>query len=299
MKLSRSKIIIGVLITTLIILCLIKFNITIDFNDKYVPFFVGILVSITSLISVWVTNFFNNKHNLNRQKFESDQKEQERIHSMRKEIYLNASDRIIELSSIIGNLVDPIGKVDQAQKTFTDFLITMNRLRLIADIDTSEKSSRVVRAFLNFYMDVYLDAHEIIDINNNINLNQDFFNKFTKDIDRTLDLMRVNFESDEVNLEKYKKLEASMEYFFEQRDQYHKSIDDLLKKKINLSENLALKIAHRMPSIQLEIVDLTVLLRKDIFGEYGLVQFSQDLKIEIDDSSQFFEDMMKKIKLNK
>ncbi|MEB7641692.1 hypothetical protein [Acinetobacter pittii] len=299
MKLSRSKIIIGVLITTLIILCLIKFNITIDFNDKYVPFFVGILVSITSLISVWVTNFFNNKHNLNRQKFESDQKEHERIHSMRKEIYLNASDRIIELSSIIGNLVDPIGKVDQAQKTFTDFLITMNRLRLIADIDTSEKSSRVVRAFLNFYMDVYLDAHEIIDINNNINLNQDFFNKFTKDIDRTLDLMRVNFESDEVNLEKYKKLEASMEYFFEQRDQYHKSIDDLLKKKINLSENLALKIAHRMPSIQLEIVDLTVLLRKDIFGEYGLVKFSQDLKIEIDDSSQFFEDMMNKIKLNK
>ncbi|MBR7716206.1 hypothetical protein [Acinetobacter nosocomialis] len=136
MKLSRSKIIIGVLITTLIILCLIKFNITIDFNDKYVPFFVGILVSITSLIGVWVTNFFNNKHNLNPQKFESDQKEHERIHSMRKEIYL-------------------------------------------------------------------------------------------------------------------------------------------------------------------KIVDLTVLLRKDIFGEYGLVQFSQDLKIEIDDSSQFFEDMMNKIKLNK
>lgn len=299
MKLSRSKIIIGVLITTLIILCLIKFNITIDFNDKYVPFFVGILVSITSLISVWVTNFFNNKHNLNRQKFESDQKEQERIHSMRKEIYLNASDRIIELSSMIGNLVDPVGKVDQAQKTFTDFLITMNRLRLIADIDTSEKSSRVVRAFLNVYMDVYLDAHEIIDIDNDINLNQDFFNKFTKDIDRTLDLMRVNFESDEVNLEKYKKLEASMEYFFKQRDQYHKSINDLLKKKVNLSENLALKIAHRMPSIQLEIVDLTVLLRKDIFGEDGLVKFSQDLKSEIGISSQFFEDMINKSKLNK
>jgi hypothetical protein len=54
-----------------------------------------------------------------------------------------------------------------------------------------------------------------------------------------------------------------------------------------------------MPSIQLEIVDLTVLLRKDIFGEDGLVQFSQDLKVEIDDSSQFFEDMMNKIKLNK
>ncbi|MFI8011598.1 hypothetical protein ACIF8R_15670 [Acinetobacter sp. ABJ_C4_1] len=277
---------------------MIKFNATINFNDKYVPLFVGILVSTTSLISVWITNFFNNKHNLNRQKFESDQKEQERIHSMRKEIYLNASDRIIELSSMIGNLVDPVGKVDQAQKTFTDFLITMNRLRLIADIDTSEKSSRVVRAFLNFYMDVYLDAHEIIDINNNINLNQDFFNKFTKDIDRTLDLMRVNFESDEVNLEKYKKLEASMEYFFEQRNQYHKSINDLLKKKNNLSENLALKVAHRMPSIQLELVELTVLLRKDIFGEDGLVQFSQDLKSEIGDSSQFFEDMINKIKLN-
>ncbi|MEI1703967.1 hypothetical protein V8P79_16290 [Acinetobacter baumannii] len=277
---------------------MIKFNATINFNDKYVPLFVGILVSTTSLISVWITNFFNNKHNLNRQKFESDQKEQERIHSMRKEIYLNASDRIIELSSMIGNLVDPVGKVDQAQKTFTDFLITMNRLRLIADIDTSEKSSRVVRAFLNFYMDVYLDAHEIIDINNDINLNQDFFNKFTKDIDRTLDLMRVNFESDEVNLEKYKKLEASMEYFFEQRNQYHKSINDLLKKKNNLSENLALKVAHRMPSIQLEIVELTVLLRKDIFGEDGLVQFSQDLKSEIGDSSQFFEDMINKIKLN-
>ncbi|HCA5042165.1 hypothetical protein [Acinetobacter baumannii] len=256
-------------------------------------------MSTTSLISVWVTNFFNNKHNLNRQKFESDQKEQERIHSMRKEIYLNASDRIIELSSMIGNLVDPVGKVDQAQKTFTDFLITMNRLRLIADIDTSEKSSRVVRAFLNVYMDVYLDAHEIIDIDNDINLNQDFFNKFTKDIDRTLDLMRVNFESDEVNLEKYKKLEASMEYFFKQRDQYHKSINDLLKKKVNLSENLALKIAHRMPSIQLEIVDLTVLLRKDIFGEDGLVKFSQDLKSEIGISSQFFEDVINKSKLNK
>lgn len=52
-------------------------------------------------------------------------------------------------------------------------------------------------------------------------------------------------------------------------------------------------------SIQLEIVDFTVLLRKDIFGEDGLVQFSQDLKIEIGDSSQFFEDMMNKIKLNK
>lgn len=299
MKLGRSKIIIGVMITTLIIVCLINFNITIDFNDKYVPFFVGILVSTTSLISVWITNFFNNKNNLNRQKFESDQKEQERIHSMRKEIYLNASDRIIELSSMIGNLVDPVEKVDQAQKTFTDFLITMNRLRLIADIDTSEKSSRVVRAFLNVYMEVYLDAHEIIDIDNDINLNQDFFNKFTKDIDRTLDLMIVNFESDEVNLEKYKKLEASMEYFFKQRDQYHKSIDDLLKKKVNLSENLALKIAHRMPSIQLEIVELTVLLRKDIFGEDGLVQFSQDLKREIDDSSQFFEDIINKSKLNK
>lgn len=299
MKVRRSKFIIGVLITTLMIVCWIKFNITIDFNDKYVPILVGILVSTTSLISVWVTNFFNNKHNLNRQKFESDQKEQERIHSMRKEIYLNASDRIIELSSMIGNLVDPVGKVDQAQKTFTDFLITMNRLRLIADIDTSEKSSRVVRAFLNVYMDVYLDAHEIIDIDNDINLNQDFFNKFTKDIDRTLDLMRVNFESDEVNLEKYKKLEASMEYFFKQRDQYHKSINDLLKKKVNLSENLALKIAHRMPSIQLEIVDLTVLLRKDIFGEDGLVKFSQDLKSEIGISSQFFEDMINKSKLNK
>ncbi|MCG9481169.1 hypothetical protein MCL30_05160, partial [Acinetobacter pittii] len=87
--------------------------------------------------------------------------------------------------------------------------------------------------------------------------------------------------------------------FFKQRDQYHKSIDDLLKKKVNLSENLALKVAHRMPSIQLEIVDLTVLLRKDIFGEEGLVQFSQDLKSEIDDSSQFFEDIINKSKLNK
>lgn len=52
-------------------------------------------------------------------------------------------------------------------------------------------------------------------------------------------------------------------------------------------------------SIQLEIVDFTVLLRKDIFGEDGLVQFSQDLKSAIGDSSQFFEDMIKKSKLNK
>lgn len=54
-----------------------------------------------------------------------------------------------------------------------------------------------------------------------------------------------------------------------------------------------------MHSIQLEIVDFTVLLRKDIFGEDGLVQFSQDLKSAIGDSSQFFEDMIKKSKLNK
>ena len=44
-----------------------------------------------------------------------------------------------------------------------------------------------------------------------------------------------------------------------------------------------------MHSIQLEIVDFTVLLRKDIFGEDGLVQFSQDLKSEIGDSSQFLK----------
>lgn len=296
MKFIKPKLLVSILIIILIILCLVNISTILDSNEKYIPLFVGILVSLTSLIGVWITNFYNYKNNLDRQKFESEQKEQERIHSMRKDIYLGASDKIIKLSSVIGELVDPVGKTDQAQKIFTDFLITMNRLRLISGVDTSEKSSSVVRAFLNFYMDVYLDAHEIIDVDNNIQLNQDFFNKFTKDIDKTFDLMRVNFESDEVNLEKYKKLEVSLEYFFEQRKKYQKSIDDLYKEKTNLSEKLAQKVAQRMPSIQLEIVDLIVLLRKDIFGQEGLAQFYQNLKSEIDDSHKFFEDIIDRIK---
>lgn len=269
--------IIGLFVGLLFTILLLALGYAIESNEKFIPVLVGMIGAFSGLVGVWVTNYFNNKNHKNRLDFDSLQKERDRIYTLRKDIYLVANDEIIRMSNTIGGLTNPIGKLNKAEESFSNFLIAINRLQVISNIDTSIKAGLLIKFFTEFYLDVYLDATNIININNEIELNQSFIKKYTEDIDRVLDLMKVNYEADDINHLKQKKLEISFETLMENRNKYYTEIEGLREKSHSLAKELLNKIIEKMPEIQAENKEFMVLLRKDMLGDNDSEAFAQSL----------------------
>lgn len=263
---AMKKIITVTLSVVVIIMLLIKVNSIENNIDKYMPLFIGIITALSGLVGVWITSYFNSKNHCDKLNSDLKEKEKEKIYELRKDIYLVANDEVVNLCASIGNLVDPSYKLDQAQAIFNTFVLTMNRVQLISNVETALKAGELIKFFSEFYNEIQVDSFEMVEISNMISIKKNFQDKVMADIDRCLEMMRINIESNEIDHIKHKKLEVNFDTLSEHNSSYQETINELYMKQNILSKKLLIKILSQLPLAQKKATEFMVLLRKDIFG---------------------------------
>ncbi len=245
-------------------------------NDKLVPVLTTIFSGFIVILGVFITNYFNTKNQAERLKVENDNKEKERIHQLRKDIYLVASDHLITLVSRI-NALNEIENLAKAQGAYDAFILSMNKLQLVADIETSKSANILIALFANLYIDSYSEACELIMIQGDIDQCKIISDKWGIDIERNLQKMKHMNESNENDQLEFEILDANLQRYIQQRQEANDNFLKAIEKKMKFNKQLSLKIMDRTNSIKPEVIKFHVLIRRDIFGSEGIEDYKDFL----------------------
>ena len=293
MKRKILGFIIGVLVSLLFIILLLALGYAIENNEKFVPVVVGLMSVFSGLGGVWITNYFNNKNQKERFEFESNQKETERSFNLKKDIYLNAVDDLIGIHSLIGQVPNLEFDFKKSNEQFLKFCYSMNRLQLIANVETTKQTIQVTKVCSKLYFLMLKERKDLIDLTAELNAIKPFIKVYENERNKALSLIKENEFSKHFDHDLNKKL-------WNEYNNNEKRRRDLEDEHLRLLEESNLEI-HKLNEIFMngfsdaivEINKLNVLIRKDLRGVYMIKEFEDIL---FDSSSEALKHMKEMVR---
>ncbi|WP_407323682.1 hypothetical protein [Acinetobacter pittii] len=293
MKRKILGFIIGVLVSLLFIILLLALGYAIENNEKFVPVVVGLMSVFSGLGGVWITNYFNNINQKERLEFESNQKETERSFNLKKDIYLNAVDDLIGIHSLIGQVPNLEFDFKKSNEQFLKFCYSMNRLQLIANVETTKQTIQVTKVCSKLYFLMLKERKDLIDLTAELNAIKPYIKVYENERNKALDLIKENEFSKHFDHDLNKKL-------WNEYNNNEKRRRDLEDENLRLLEESNLEI-HKLNEIFMngisdaivEINKLNVLIRKDLRGGYMIKEFEDIL---FDSSSEALNHMKEMVR---
>ena len=292
MKRKIAGFIIGLIIGILFGILLLALGHAIETNEKFIPVLVGMIGALTGLGGVWLTNFFNSKNHKDRLDFDLMQKERERIHSLRKDIYLHAADAMVEFQSTLGNISNVEFDFYESNSQFNKFCLSMNRLQLIANVETTKQTILVIKLCTTSYFKIIKERKELIRINAELNAIEPFIDKFQIDRDNIFDLIRNNRNSNNYDEHLNTKLWSEYLRYEEKRKELVNEKEILLKKsglEVNRLGRLALE--EHLNNVG-EINNLNVLIRGDLNDYEDIDVYRRAISSNSDEAHSFVKGIL-------
>ncbi|MGV2868840.1 hypothetical protein [Acinetobacter baumannii] len=276
----------------LFFILLIALGFTIENNEKFIPVIVGLMSIFAGLGGVWITNYFNNKNHKDRLDFDLLQKERERIHLLRKDIYLHAADAMVEFQSTIGKISDIDFDINESNKLFNKFCLAMNRLQLIANVTTTKQTILVISKCSKSYFKIIKERKELIRMNAEIDAIDPFVLKLQSNVDNIIELIKSNRNS--INYD-----EKLNEKLLSEFNKYEDKRKELVDNKVELMRRRALEV-NRLGRLILEennnniqeINNLHVFLRLDINGIDNIEEYRNTIFSNSNEASSLIKEIL-------
>ncbi|MDC4919813.1 hypothetical protein OHV93_17805 [Acinetobacter baumannii] len=292
MKRKILGFIIGALVSLLFIILLLALGYAIENNEKFIPVVVGLMSVFSGLGGVWITNYFNSKNHKDRLDFDLMQKERERIHSLRKDIYLHAADAMVEFQSTIGKISDIDFDINESNKLFNKFCLAMNRLQLIANVTTTKQTILVISKCSKSYFKIIKERKELIRMNAEIDAIDPFVLKLQSNIDNILELIKNNRNS--INYDEKYNEKLLLEF-----NRYEDKRKELVTNKVELMRKRALEV-NRLGRLILEennnniqeMNNLHVFLRLDINGIDNIEEYRNTIFSNSNEANSLIKEIL-------
>lgn len=293
MKSKILGIITGIIIGILFSLLLLFLGRVIESNEKFIPVLVGMIGALSGLVGVLITNYFNNKNQNERFEFESNQKEKERSFNLKKDIYLNAVDDLIGIHSLIGQIPNLEFDFKKSNEQFLKFCYSMNRLQLIANVETTKQTIQVTKVCSKLYFLMLKERKDLIDLTAELNAIKPYITVYENERNKALALIKENEFSKHFDRDLNKKL-------WNEYNNNEKRRRDLEDEHLKLLEESNLEV-HKLNEIFMngiseaivEINKLNVQIRKDLSGDDMINEFEDILSDSSSDAMNYMKEMMR------
>lgn len=248
--------------------------------DQYIINWTAVvgIVGILGTISVaLINNVINLKLQKEKLEFESAQREKERIHLLRKDIYLSAAEQFISIHALIGKLIYPSNSLDDTLEEFNTFCKRMYRLQLVADGDLAELTSNIIKDYSILYTDALKDAKLVTELRSRIEILENLIKTFRNDIFNCLEKIKINILKDKYEPEKNDYLNQEIKILEEKALKIQNEIEILEEQYSKDIKAAGINIFTRSTSLRGKYIKFDILLRKGVFGEEGLIEYEQQL----------------------
>lgn len=180
----------------------------------------GLLASMLTLTGVMLSNWSNSKRLLIQLSNDSNEKEKERIHSLRKEVYLKAAGEIAKVNSYLGKLPQLDPAKENIADPLSEFFSVAAKLQLVAEPETTSLASQLVTRYGEILMLLLAKVAPIHNLNTDIRIASDFYDQHQAQVARILAEMTQLNESGQPDTNRFNALRHSLESAQELANKY-------------------------------------------------------------------------------
>lgn len=256
-------------------------------DQALLTFLTAFVSSMFVLIGILLGNRHNSKENAKRLAFELELKEKERFHNLKKDILLNATDELIKISKALGSLVNPVKMTPEENNAFNTFLMAMNRIVMVGNSNTTKLANELIKFFTDAYLEIKKASDEVLDVDSSIEINQLFYDKYTSEIDRILNLISANYESDEISVIRNDKYQITLENQIQLRKESHLELRELYELKDKKAKEVLHKLGNFLPEIGRLSDVFSLSVRSEILGE-------EEGRLDLESSEDFKTQLIKR-----
>lgn len=171
----------------------------------------ALLASALTLAGVMLSNRSNTKRLMRQLSHDSNEKEKERINSLRRDVYLKAIEELARVNSYLGKLPQLNPLETNLGDGLSDFFAIAAKLQLVCKPETSGLTSDLVAIYAELLMGLLAKVSPIHNLNINIRLAGSFYDRNEAEVTRALAAMTQLNESGQPDPTRFAALQSSFE----------------------------------------------------------------------------------------
>jgi hypothetical protein len=171
----------------------------------------AILASALTFFGVVLSNRSNTSRLIKTMAHESAEKDKDRIHSLRKDVYLRAAEAMAE----VGNYLGKIPQLDPTKENIADgmsgFFVASIKLQLVAESGTAKLANELTARYAEILFSLLAKASPVHTLQASIQIASEFYNQKQSEVARVLAEMTHLNESGSTDPVRFEALKRSLE----------------------------------------------------------------------------------------
>ncbi|MBK9580088.1 MAG: hypothetical protein IPO40_23725 [Fibrobacteres bacterium] len=245
----------------------------------------GIIASFLTLSGVLISNSSNTKRLRMQLDHDSNEKMRERTATMRRQVYLDATEELVKIGATLSSLPNKDLKDDFSGKEWAQFQKASSQAQLIANPETAAKVLKVSGMYSSLFLELTEKLIPIGLAKEDIKIADTMRKQGDLEIQRILKEMSEINENPKVNSKSFLALQQNMEFQQKQTSLYAKNAQDGWKRFNQSNIEYQRIIMARVKEISPHALDLIDSMRKDLciegdYAEYRKISYEQIQGIE-------------------
>lgn len=233
------------------------------------------LGSLITFLGVLISNNNNRKRLEIQLSHDTELKKIERKASVRREVYLSATEELVKTNNYLGSLT----QIDPTKTNIADglqgFFISAAKLGLVAEQETGKALNDLMLAYSALLFRLLAKASPITDSKTEINIINLHYEESQTEIKRILAAMVSQNESGSPDQVVFESLSKSFEFQSNRSKELADERDKLWNKVNELTRKFAVEVAQEMKAITLLQLPVLVGIRKELDIETDIESYKQ------------------------
>lgn len=180
----------------------------------------AVLASLLTLSGVIASNRSNSYRLKLQLEHESTEKAKDRKATLRREVYLYASEEMVKVTAYLASLPQMDLTKINAGEGLTNFGAAVAKLQLIAEPETVRLITELYGKLGQLFFRLLIQAEPIHSLKSDIDIADGFYKRHDSEVQRILSAMTQYNESASTNIEVFQGLDRSFKFHSEQRQKY-------------------------------------------------------------------------------
>lgn len=239
----------------------------------------GLLASALTLAGVMLSNWSNTKRLVKQFSHDSEEKAKDRIHSLRKEVYLKAAEEMAKANGYLGKIAQMDASKENVGDGLSEFFAASAKLQLVCQPNTAQLAGELATRYGEILLGLVAKASPVHSLKTTIRTADDFYDRNQAEVTRILAEMTQLNESGQPNPVRFAALQHSYEraqsaanHFAEQRskayEQYEVAMRDYL-----------IELLRQIRSVGTLQVQLTAAIRSELSLDTNLAEYEAHLRM--------------------
>lgn len=181
----------------------------------------ALLASGLTLLGVMLSNWSNTRRLVKQLSRDSIEKEKDRINALRKDVYLRAAEEAAKVNTYLGKIPQLDPSKENIADGLAEFFGVAAKLQLVSQPETSGLAGELVTRYGEILMILLAKASPVHELNTEIRIASDFYDRNQEEISRALAEMTQINESGEKNPTRFAALERSFKHAQEAANHFH------------------------------------------------------------------------------